>query len=261
MVNKTNEFTYVITPDGYQIATWVSVSSEAKAIVVLCHGITVDSTEGGFFIDFEKKLLSNDFGTIRFDFRCHGESEGEPKELTLYGEYLDLMSVIDYAKSKFNLPFILLATSFSCSAVIRNISERKLLYNGVILWNPIANYQKTFLEPSTPWVEKILKTSGDLTLPQWAYAQIPNTAYFITKKMVHEFEFDKTHMLLHDLKLPAIGFHGNNDTKIPYIYLKDIAERNSMLEFHLLDGEDHGFKTKRDYVVEKTISWIQKVVK
>jgi len=260
MSNVEKEFTYVTTPDNKRIATWLSVPSDTRVIVVLCHGITVDSTEGGLFTNFEKTLLSNNFGVIRFDFRCHGESNGNPKDLSLYGEYLDLMSVLSYANKKWRLPFILLATSFSCSAVARNISEGKVPYRGVVLWNPVVNYQQTFLKPNTPWVESILETRKDLNLPQWAYARIPGTNYFITKRLAKEFETDKTHIILENLKHPAIGFHGNKDTKVPYRFLEEIARRNNNIEFHLLIGEGHGFKGKRDYVIEKTISWIKRVV-
>lgn len=260
MSDIKREFKYVITPDGYRIATWLSITTNTRAIVVLCHGITVDSTEGGLFNKFENILLSNNIGTIRFDFRCHGKSTGDPKDLTLYGEYLDLRSILNYENRRWSLPFVLLATSFSCSAVMRNIFEGNVSYKGVILWNPVINYQKTFLEPSTPWVKSILETRRDPSLPSWTYASIPGTKYFITKKLAREFKTDKTYIILKKLKLSSIGFHGNKDTKVPFRFLKEIAQRNENIEFHLLEGEGHGFKKKRGYVIEKTIMWIKEVI-
>lgn len=255
------EFIQLVTVDGYKIATWISIPRRAKAVVVLCHGITVDSTEGGLFVNFEEKLLAQNLGAIRFDFRCHGKSDGTPRELTLYGEHLDLDIVTKYAKEKLDLPFILLATSFSCSAVVKKVSEGNLLCEGVVLWNPVVNYRDTFLEPSTPWVISILETCEDKDLPQWAYAKIPGTRYFITKELVKEFENDKTCQLLQKLAVPAIGFHGSKDIKIPYVFLEKVALKNQNLEFHLLKGEGHGFKGKRDYVIGETISWIERGIK
>lgn len=255
-----NEFAYVSTPDGHQIATWCSIPYKAQTILVLCHGITVDSTEGGLFIAFERILLNGNLGAVRFDFRCHGQSTGEPKDLTLHGEYLDLKGVIQHVEDKWDLPLVVLATSFSCSAVMKNITERSAAYNGLILWNPIVDYSRTFLEESTPWAASILETTSDPDLPSWAYARIPNTAYFITKELAAEFRADDTPVRLQNLDLPAIAFHGNRDTKVPYVYLEEIAQKNRTIEFHLLDGERHGFKGQRDWVMEKTVSWVRSMV-
>lgn len=255
------KYVRLITPDGFSIATWISVAEEPKYSIILCHGITVDSREGGLFLSLEEELLKLNFVVVRFDFRCHGESAGEPKDLSLDGEYNDLNTVTNYTKSNLEIPIILLGTSFSCSAVMRNANEMMGDCKAIVLWNPIVDYKKTFLEPSTPWVQSIWNTKDSNELPNWAFAIIPGSKYFITKQMVNDFENDNTPGILETIQKPILAFHGNKDKKIPHQYLEEVAEKNSLIEFHILDGEGHGFKRMRGFVLKKTIEWLVEILK
>lgn len=62
------KYVRLITPDGFSIATWISVAEEPKYSIILCHGITVDSREGGLFLSLEEELLKLNFVVVRFDF-------------------------------------------------------------------------------------------------------------------------------------------------------------------------------------------------
>jgi alpha-beta hydrolase superfamily lysophospholipase len=244
------------TPDGIKISTWIAKPNNPMAIILICHGITVDSTEGGFFLTFEKELVKNNIGVVRFDFRCHGKSEGLPKDLTLHGEYLDVDTVYSEIIENFNIPKFIEATSFSGSAVIKKFSEIEKECNGLILWNPILNYKETFLIPSTPWVASILETRNNISLPNWAYARIPGSNYYLTNKMVKEFMEDITLDLLINIRRPIVGFHGDSDTKIPYKYIVEASKNNPNIQINILKGEAHGFKGKRPFVMKKTIEWL-----
>lgn len=244
------------TNDGYSLSVNLAIPKQPESLLILCHGITVDSTEGGFFLDYENDLLDNNILVVRFDFRCHGQSSGEPKELTLAGEYIDVQTVYEYCMASYNLPLFIQATSFSGSAVINLYSKEILNMSGLILWNAIIDYKGTFLKPSTPWVRSILETCGS-DIPNWAFAKIPGTKYYLTKKLVDEFSKDRTKELLASLKQPFIAFHGDMDTKIPCTDIKDISIKNKHLKLYILEGEAHGFKGKREFVKKETIKWIK----
>ncbi len=59
---------------------------KTRNCIILCHGITVNKEEGGIFTNLAKKLAKVGFAVFRFDFRGHGESEGDSINLTVTGE-------------------------------------------------------------------------------------------------------------------------------------------------------------------------------
>lgn len=253
---KKSKFLFLETRDGFKIATSITSPDFPKALVILCHGITVDSTEGGFFIEFEKLLIASNYIVVRFDFRCHGKSSGLPKDLTLSGEYIDIDTVFNFIKNNFNYPIYIEATSFSGSAVIKKFYNVEQDCRGLILFNPVINYKKTFLEPSTSWVKSILDTTNQINNDSGLFARLPGTNYYITSQMVNEFQQDETMELLMQLSKPILAFHGEIDTKIPYEFLSVISKKKNNIDFYLLENVGHGFKGKRTFVMEKTIEWM-----
>jgi fermentation-respiration switch protein FrsA (DUF1100 family) len=67
-------------------------------LVVLCHGF-LSHKDGSKYRQLAKFLGEEGFGSIRFDFRGCGESEGLLHESTVSGRWSDLQRVIDEAAS------------------------------------------------------------------------------------------------------------------------------------------------------------------
>jgi len=248
------------TDDNLTIWSHWAIPRNHSGALVLCHGITVDSEEsGGIFLQYENELLTNNLAVVRFDFRCHGKSQGVPEDLTLYGEYLDVKKITNTVFEVFSCPIFIQATSFSGSPVIKRFAEVEASFAGLILWNPIIDYRRTFLEESTPWVQEILATRSDKNLPTWAYAKFPGSHYYITQRMVGEFRKDTTPERLKALESPILAFHGLNDNKIPYSFLLELSQGKPNIDLRLLENEGHGFKTNRPFVIRETIAWIKTI--
>jgi dipeptidyl aminopeptidase/acylaminoacyl peptidase len=83
------------TADGLRLAGW-HIPSHNGATVILCHGT------GGTRADMLPQaalLAEHGYGSLLFDFRAHGESEGEM--LTYgYGETDDVLAAVDYLLSR-----------------------------------------------------------------------------------------------------------------------------------------------------------------
>jgi hypothetical protein len=238
---------------------WYSVPENCHAIVILCHGITVDATEVGMFLELREILHAQGFGVIRFDYRCHGISSGAPEEFTLKGEQEDLETIISFAENTWDKQIAILGSSFACSSVIANTMGSDEIPAKIILWNPVVNYEKTFLESSTEWAASILATRDAESLPNWAYASIPNTKYYLTKKMVEEIRVDKTHEFLESSTIPILIFHGTKDTYVPFDVIEQIAHRNENIQLIVLPDEEHGFPGMRDLVYFQTTSRIKAI--
>src|SRR6266851_5353923 len=72
------------TLDGLHLAgILVTPERPAEHTVVLVHGGGVTREEGGFFTRLAAGLGEGGVGSLRFDLRGHGESEGRQEELTL----------------------------------------------------------------------------------------------------------------------------------------------------------------------------------
>jgi len=66
--------------------------------VVICHGLSTNKDVPNR-VELAKKICENGFAVLRFDFRCHGESDGRPEELTYSGAAKDLESAIDFLET------------------------------------------------------------------------------------------------------------------------------------------------------------------
>ena len=69
---------YFTNTDGLRLCGILTKpNKETQKCIVLCHGITYTKEEGGIFTELAKRLADNGFAVFRFDFRGHGESEGD----------------------------------------------------------------------------------------------------------------------------------------------------------------------------------------
>ncbi|PIV37516.1 hypothetical protein COS31_04240 [Candidatus Roizmanbacteria bacterium CG02_land_8_20_14_3_00_36_15] len=70
---------------------WHTPSKKTSKAIVLAHGISVDKDEeGGNFIKLANLLSGAGYAVFRFDFRGNGESEGDPRKMTIKEEVDDL---------------------------------------------------------------------------------------------------------------------------------------------------------------------------
>ena len=70
--------------------------------------------------------------------------------MTIMGELLDIEASISYITKEF--PKIgLLACSFGAGpAILYSINHLNLIKT-LVLWNPVLDYEQTFLKPRLPW--------------------------------------------------------------------------------------------------------------
>src|SRR5258705_3334823 len=81
----------VRSSDGVALdAVACDAAGEARGLVVLVHGITVDMDEGGMFVRLADHLAAAGLASVRFSFRGHGASGGRSQDMTVAGEVLDL---------------------------------------------------------------------------------------------------------------------------------------------------------------------------
>jgi pimeloyl-ACP methyl ester carboxylesterase len=83
----------IVTPDGLRLAAWVNDVPDARATAVLAHGYRNDRRLLGRLVP---ALAARGFRALAFDFRGHGESDGD--RITLGpDESRDVGAVLDHA--------------------------------------------------------------------------------------------------------------------------------------------------------------------
>ncbi|MFF5564728.1 alpha/beta hydrolase [Streptomyces sp. NPDC012829] len=127
----------------------------------------VTREEGGFFSRLADGPATVGVGSLRFDLRGHGESEGRQEELTIAGVLNDIQAATDHVRQLFDCgPVHLIGTSFGggISALFAARHPREV--KSLTLMNPLLNYKKRFIG------EAVLEERHDRRI-SWQGAGLP----------------------------------------------------------------------------------------
>lgn len=219
---------------------------ETKNCIVLCHGITVDKEEkGGIFTNLAKKLASVGLAVFRFDFRGHGESEGESTEMTVNGEKRDLESAVKFLLNLGYKKFGILGASFAGGAVSLFIARHQDIVKALVLWNPVVDYH-SLLKPKLPWPKKHFRKAQMQKLEKQGFIEIGGSKFKIGKNLFVELRKLQPWRKLQKLKIPILFIHGDKDTYVPY---EDSVKYSRLLKTAKLEtipGAEHGFHDNKE---------------
>lgn len=258
MVPKDIKF-YIENTDGLKLCGILTAPRTAiKKCVVLCHGITVDKKEDGNFIPLTKRLNQLGYPVFRFDFRGHGESEGDLEYMTISGEIDDLSACISFLERKGYINFAIVGASFGAVSTI-NYCESHDNISCLVLWYPVLDLKKTFLSPELPWAKKSFNKKGFMHLKRKGYL-LHDNQYKIGKDLIKEMDHYKPYSVLQSLTIPVLTLHGDKDTYVSYNLSKKYGKPNKKSQFLKLRGAEHGFGRTKElaFAVNQTGLWIRK---
>jgi len=225
--------------------------------VVLTHGIINDKDEDGNFVKLAKKLNQKGYNVLRFDFRGHGDSEGISENVTIAGELTDLETSIQkfdeliHAKPR----YIIIASSFGAVSSILYTAANIERVDKIVLWNPVLDFERTFLKAETPWGKTFFNQKGYEELKKKGYITVPETEFRLGKRLIEEFKEIKPYQLLRKFELPVLTIHGTEDTAVPYSVSKQHGTPNRHSKF-ISHKCDHSFVGIEDTVIEETVEWV-----
>jgi len=245
-------------------------SIDIKGYVLLAHGITVDKDEGGFYTDIATELCKRGYASLRFDFRAHGESEGKQREMTVIGELVDVKASVkklfEYSAKQIGI----VAASFGAGPVILYSTTNNDKVRCIVLLNPVIDYSKTFLDPIVPWARDSFNEEGYKHLYDKGYLLL-DRVFEIGIKLVEDFQFITPYTHMRQIKCPVLTIHGDKDSMVPFQVSKKYHKCNKRSSFITISEADHGFikpgdellesketKEYRAYVIQETVSWIEK---
>lgn len=247
------------TLDGIKIYARISKNIKEKPMgnIIMAHGLNNDLDEDGSFIKLSDIFNKKGYNTLRFDFRGHWDSEGQSEDVTISGELIDFETSVKKFDNILGLEskYIIIASSFGAVSSILYTSKNEERIEKLVLWNPVLDFEKTFLNAITPWGKTFFNPTGYEELKTNDYVTIPETDFRIGGKMVDEFRKIKPYQLLSKFKIPVLTIHGTKDTAVPYKVSKKYGVPNDKSYFISHDCE-HTFIGVVDEVIEETVEWV-----
>lgn len=220
---------------------WHVPTKPANKSIVMAHGITVDKDENGAFIQLADELCQAGFAVLRFDFSGHGESEGKSVDMTITRERRDLEAAIDEAKKNYS-EIGLLGASFGggTSVLFFNVARNQNKLKCLCLWNPVLNYDHTFLNPTLPWIRE-RKTHMVKEIQEKGWTTLGSNNFVIGKPLFEEMAILKPYEALKEITIPTVIIHGDKDSKVSYEDSKEYVNYLNNGSLITIKGAEHGF--------------------
>ncbi|MBI2327198.1 alpha/beta fold hydrolase [Candidatus Curtissbacteria bacterium] len=231
------------TADKFSLdGVFIQVEDSSKGII-FAHGMTVNKDDEGIFVRAEPELNRLGFSTIRFDFRAHGKSSGDSiRDFTISGEVRDLGAVVDFMRAK-GIDWLGLAgASFGGSIAALYAGRNPDAVQMLFLANPVLDYDKAFLHPTTVWA---MRTFINLTdrLKRFGFIEVASRRFKMGKPLIDEMRSYYPYQELENYMGPLLAVHGSRDEKVDIRHVQHRFDElsNASKEFRVIKGSKHGF--------------------
>jgi len=239
---------YLRTLDGLRLAaTLVTPDTPPSRAVVLVHGGGVTREEGGFFTRLATGLAEAGIGSLRFDLRGHGDSEGRQEELTLSTILNDirvnLANLHDVTGAN---EISLLGASFGGGICGYYAAKRPDELTRLVLLNPQFDYKKRTIDSRDYWRDDVIDDERAKELNDTGAIQFtPSLKH--GRPLLNEVFWLKPNEALGEIEVPTLIVHGNADTLVPIDGTRAALHQfTAPVELVEIDGSQHGFAVHDD---------------
>src|ERR1043166_6096796 len=193
------------------------VANGSDKLGILSHGITSNKDENGIYTRFVDEFLSPAFDSIRFDFRGHGEPRTPTRDVTSAGEILDFMAVVKWSREQKYKQLVHVAASFGCSITLLSAARFNLNdFARVVFWNPVINYDHTFIQATVPWGKTFFNQKRTDDLAYREGTPIPLTPYTLGPCLTMELLQMRPQETVWPTEVPLLIVHGDRDRLLPH---------------------------------------------
>ena len=253
--------TKVRTPDGHTITLSVERADgkqNSKAIAILTHGIFTDRDEKGRFVRLSQRLRSAGIDVVRFDFRGHGESPLSSADFNVSGGVIDYHTVLNWVASQGWSKVVVIGSSFGGGLVLlERLLPVLLPVHGMVLLNPVIDYEATFLQPLLNWGKEIFSEKAIKQILEEGKAKVVND-FEASLLFLTELSVIRPYLAIHTFKAPMLVFHGDSDDKVPLQPATQYFNGLSNVTLKVVTGAAHAFKDPQieNQVHGEAVSWI-----
>ncbi len=127
----------------------------------------------------------------------------------------------------------------------------------LVLWNPVLDLPRTFVEPSLPWAVENFDPAQQTLLPSRGFFSVEGT-FEVGRVMFEEMRHYRPVDDFVGSRVPALVVHGDRDSAVPYDIARATADARGSCDLHTVHGSDHGFDGREyeDEAITATISWL-----
>ncbi|HUC87283.1 MAG TPA: alpha/beta fold hydrolase [Candidatus Saccharimonadales bacterium] len=234
------------TTDNLQLAA-ILETPDGKApfpLVVQAHGYN-SQKNSQTNLAVTAGLIAKGIATLRFDFRGHGESQGNIEDVNITTGLRDLAAVIDWADN-------------SAEIDQDQIGLMGSSYGGVVVTLQAAKHPNrikclALKAPATDWGEARTLQIDHHSIAEWqrrGYHQLEGTEPPIT--VPYSFYEDitsyDTYAAAERITCPVLIIHGDADRSVPVEQSRKLAKKlGGETELQVIPGVDHRFSKEADF--------------
>jgi uncharacterized protein len=223
------EHFYVTTDDKLKISAYEVSVENPKAIIICISGIHQPSAT--VYFGHARFFKENNYATILFDMRAHGESEGDMICLG-YKEYLDTKAIVKHIKANpayNNIPIVVFGLSMGGTTAINSIGEIPEI-NGLISLSAFSSVEDVFYEA--------LASQSPVFLAKMVKPFIPMIA--LVKYKVNIWSIKPVKEIKKLGNRPALIMHTKEDSEVSYSNFERIIHHApSHVKTFVREGDIH----------------------
>lgn len=230
---------YKIKPDSAgvdTIAVETTLRQSNQTHLLFCGGF--HSNMRGLKAEFIHKLCEQyEWSYTRFDYRGHGESDGDAQFFSPQDWLTDTLSVIDAIAR----PVVLIGSSMGAWLAVQALLKRSSMIRGLITIAAAPDFTRELLWPAlSPADQSAINDGQTIALP----THYEETHWLIRREL---FDGAKPLMLLDntaalDVRKPVRMLHGTADKDVPWTCSQRLLEKFSHspdATLTLIQGADH----------------------
>jgi pimeloyl-ACP methyl ester carboxylesterase len=251
--------------DGLRLsATSVTPVVPVSSWTVLVHGGGATRDEGGFFVRLAAGLASVGIGSLRFDLRGHGGSEGRQEDLTLSGLVNDIRAAVEhvFSMSDGDGEANVVGASFGGGISGYYAARYPERVRRLVLLNPLLNYKRRLVDEKPYWHDDRIDENAGQKLTAQGF--LPHSPTFkLGRALLNEVFYVEPHRVLADIQAPTLFVHGTRDTFIPIDSSRWALEQMKVpTRLVEIEGSQHGFAVHDDpqYEDPQSKQWQAEVI-
>ena len=225
---------------------------EKPPVVIICHGFQTTKTRRRI-VELARALQKVGILAFRFDFEGCGDSEGNPRELSVAKEVSDLHSAYKTLLKEGDVDgnrIALIGESLGGVVISLFAAKFSLPLKTLVLLAPAFNQKELFKIWYSKEGIKRIKEKGVLVKGEKEIGK----RYFLENA-------DKDYsFILSKFKFPILIIHGKKDEDVPLCYSQKLAERFRNINLKVLPKANHKFEdfSSGKKAIKYTVDWLKK---
>lgn len=241
-MNKQAEIS--LMSDTFKLHARYNEIEHSHKAVVIAHGMTSNMEAEVISNETETRLNNAGITTLRFDFRAHGKSAGDPvNDFTVSGELKDLETAVNFIKEK-NITWVgLMGCSFGGGIASLYAGAHADMVQALCLVNPVLDFEETFLNPTTEWTREFFTDAED-RIRKDGFIEVGSARYRIGPSLIEEMKEYAPYEMLEKYYGNLLIVQGDQDEILNHqeLYTQFINLESDQKRIEIIKGARHGFR-------------------